>query len=139
MSTITKQAAAVPATSASRLWPAVLVSGLGAAVATTAVAAIGHGIGASLDISGDPIPVLGFGEVTMMFVVVGAVIVLGLRRWSADPRKAWLRATLALTVLSFVPDLMADASVGTKATLMTSHLVAAAIVIPALASRLQRR
>jgi len=41
-----------------------------------------------------------------------------------------------LTVLSFVPDMLADADVGTKALLMFTHVVAAAIVIPAVARRL---
>ncbi|HET6154319.1 MAG TPA: DUF6069 family protein [Marmoricola sp.] len=140
MSTITTGTTAVPTTSVTRrLWPTVLVAGIGAAIATTVVAAIGRGIGASLDISGDPIPVLAFGEVTAMFVVIGFGIAVGLRRWTRNPRQTWLRTTVALTVLSFIPDLVADASIGTKATLMTTHLVAAAIVIPAVASRLSRR
>jgi len=44
--------------------------------------------------------------------------------------------TIALTLLSFVPDLLADAHVSTRLTLALTHVVAAAIVIPALASRL---
>src|SRR2546425_596213 len=48
-----------------------------------------------------------------------------------------LLATLvALTTLSFVPDVLADAHVSTRLTLALTHVVAAAIVIPALASRL---
>jgi hypothetical protein len=39
-----------------------------------------------------------------------------------------------LTALSLVPDVILDAGVATKATLILSHLVAAAIVIPALCS-----
>ena len=45
-------------------------------------------------------------------------------------------ATLALTAVSFVPDVLADAHTATKLTLILTHIVAAAIVIPALASRL---
>jgi hypothetical protein len=39
-------------------------------------------------------------------------------------------------VLSFVPDVLADAGVATKILLMLTHVVAAAIVIPAVARRL---
>jgi hypothetical protein len=40
-------------------------------------------------------------------------------------------------VLSLVPDVIADAATGTKALLMVTHLVAAAIVIPVVARRLR--
>jgi len=41
-----------------------------------------------------------------------------------------------LTALSFVPDVTADATTATKLTLMLTHVVAAAIVIPSLAASL---
>jgi hypothetical protein len=44
---------------------------------------------------------------------------------------------VALTALSLVPDVLADADTSTKAVLMVTHLVAAAIVIPAVARRLR--
>ncbi len=44
--------------------------------------------------------------------------------------------TVVLTALSVVPDVILSASAATKATLILTHLVAAAIVIPALSSRL---
>jgi hypothetical protein len=47
-----------------------------------------------------------------------------------------VRTTVALTVLSFVPDVIAPAAPATKALLMLTHVVAAAIVIPAIARRL---
>ena len=47
-----------------------------------------------------------------------------------------MRTTVVLTALSLVPDAIADAATATKALLMVTHLVAAAIVIPAVARRL---
>jgi len=44
--------------------------------------------------------------------------------------------TVVLTALSVVPDLTADATTATKLTLISAHLVAAAVIIPALAARL---
>jgi hypothetical protein len=41
-----------------------------------------------------------------------------------------------LTALTFVPDVLADASASTRIALVVSHVLAAAIIIPALASRL---
>ena len=57
-------------------------------------------------------------------------------RRAADARATFVKTTLALTAVSFVPDVLADAHTATKLTLMLTHIVAAAIVIPALASRL---
>jgi hypothetical protein len=107
-----------------------------AAVATAAVAAAGHAVGISLDIAGAPIPVPGFATLTVIFSVIGLLIAVGLRRFARHPRTTWVRTTVALTVLSLVPDVLADAATGTKVLLMVTHLVAAAIVIPAVARRL---
>jgi hypothetical protein len=117
-----------------------LLTGAGAtvaaAVATSLVAAAGQAVGVSTAISGLPIPVEGFATLTVIFSVVGLVIAAVLRRFARRPRTAWLRTTVALTVLSLVPDALADAATSTKALLMLTHVVAAAIVIPAVARRL---
>ena len=107
-----------------------------ASVATMTIAAAGNAAGVSLDIAGEPIPVSGFGVLTAVFSVVGIVLAVVLRRFAADPRRAFVRTTVALTALSLVPDIIADAAPQTKALLMLTHLVAAAIVVPAVARRL---
>ncbi|GAB3841404.1 DUF6069 family protein [Dactylosporangium cerinum] len=107
-----------------------------ASVATATVAAAGHAAGISLDVSGAPIPVPGFATLTAFFSLVGLVLATVLRRFAARPRRAFVRTTVALTALSLVPDVIADAAPATKALLMLTHLVAASIVIPAVARRL---
>lgn len=107
-----------------------------AAVATSAVAAAGQVVGISLDIAGAPIPVAGFANLTAIFSVIGLLIALGLRRFARHPRTMWIRTTVALTALSLVPDVLVDAATSTRLLLMATHLVAAAIVIPAVARRL---
>jgi len=57
-------------------------------------------------------------------------------RRSTHARDLFVKTTLALTALSIVPDMLADAQTATKLTLILTHVVAAAIVIPTLASRL---
>jgi hypothetical protein len=54
------------------------------------------------------------------------------------PRRTFVRTTVALTALSFVPDLTVGFDAGSAATLITLHTVAAAIVVPTLAGRLTR-
>jgi hypothetical protein len=108
-----------------------------AAAATAAVAATGQAVGISIDVSGTPIPASGFATLTVMFSVIGLLIAAGLRRFARHPRTTWIRTTVALTALSLVPDVLADAATTTKTLLMVTHLVAAAIVIPAVARRLR--
>ena len=100
------------------------------------MAAAGQAVGISPAIAGAPIPASGFAVLTVIFSVVGLVIAAALRRFARHPRTAWIRTTVVLTVLSFVPDLLVDAAVATKVLLMLTHVVAAAIVIPAVARRL---
>ncbi|MBM0230587.1 hypothetical protein JNW91_01050 [Micromonospora sp. STR1_7] len=107
-----------------------------ASAATMAVAAAGHAAGISLDMGGASIPVSGFGTLTAVFSLIGVAIAALLSRFARRPRRAFVRTTVVLTALSLVPDVIADAGTATKALLMLTHLVAAAIVIPAVARRL---
>ncbi|MBQ1037453.1 DUF6069 family protein [Micromonospora sp. C81] len=113
-----------------------LIATVAASAATMAVAAVGHAAGISLDVADAPIPVTGFGVLTAVFSLVGVLLAALLSRFARRPRRTFVRTTVVLTVLSLVPDVIADAGVGTKALLMLTHLVAAAIVIPAVARRL---
>jgi hypothetical protein len=89
-----------------------------------------------LAVGGAPIPVSGFATLTAVFSVVGLALAMVLARTARRPRTAFVRTTIALTALSLVPDVLADASATTKMLLMLTHVVAAAIVIPAIARRL---
>jgi hypothetical protein len=109
-----------------------------ASAATMAVAAAGHAAGISLDMSGQPIPVSGFGTLTVIFSLVGVALAAVLSRTARRPRHIFVRTTVVLTALSLVPDALADSAPSTKALLMFAHLIAAAIVIPAVARRLSR-
>lgn len=107
-----------------------------ASAATMTVAAVGHAAGISLVLAGAPIPVPGFGLLTAMFSLIGLAIAIVLRRTAQRSHGTFVRVTVLLTTISLIPDAVADAAVATKALLMLTHLVAAAIVIPALARRL---
>ncbi len=131
--------AAAPTTTAPSLGSMLLagsVATVAAAVTTAVVAAAGRAIGISTSVGGAPIPTSGFAVLTAIFSVLGLVIAVGLRRFAGRPRTAWIRTTVVLTALSFVPDLLVDAAGSTKALLMLTHVLAAAIVIPTVARRL---
>jgi hypothetical protein len=121
------------------LWKPGLVAGLAAAAATVAVAGIAHAAGVSLETApGEAIPVIGFGQLTLFFTAIGVLIARTLRGRARQPRSTFTRTTVGLTVLSLVPDMVISAGTSTRATLVLTHVVAAAIVIPALSSRLPR-
>ncbi|WP_198653514.1 DUF6069 family protein [Actinocorallia populi] len=95
-------------------------------------AAVGEFAGISLVVGGAPSPVSGFTVLSVVFSVVGLVLARLVRR----PRTVFVHTTVVLTVLSLVPDVLVDASAATRVLLMLTHVVAAAIVVPAIARRL---
>lgn len=118
------------------LWKTGATAGVTAAVATTAIAAAARALDVSLAIDGESIPILGFAQLTLFFTAVGVVLAKGLARRAGRPRSTFVTTTVVLTVLSLVPDAVASADAASKVTLMLTHLVAAAIVIPAVSARL---
>jgi len=126
-------------TNAPIFWRPAALAAIAAAAATTTVAAIAHAAGVSLAIDGEQIPLVGFAQLTVMFSFIGILLAAALRRWASRPRVAFLRTTIVLTALSLIPDLLTSASASTKVTLMTTHLVAASIVIPVLVRLIGRR
>jgi hypothetical protein len=135
MTATTTAATRVSATTGSLVGTGAAAAAL-ASGATTIVAAAGSAAGISLDVGGAPIPASGFAVLTATCSLIGLVLAVVLSRVTRRPRSAFVRSTVALTVLSLVPDVIADAAPGTKALLMLTHLTAAAIVIPAVARRL---
>ena len=127
------------ATSARPIWKAAALSGVLAAAATASVAALADLAGISLDVDGEPIPAAGFATMTLAAVVVGYVLAIAFNRWAARPRHTFTVTTVALTVASFIPDLTVSMAGSTRAVLMLTHLVAATIVIPTIAARLDQK
>jgi hypothetical protein len=127
---------AEPRTAVRPVWKTGLAAGLAASVATTATAGIVHACGVSLAVGGQAIPLPGFAQMTLVATMIGTLVAAALARRAAEPRRTFVVTTIALTLLSLVPDALADAQVSTRLTLALTHVVAAAIVIPALASRL---
>jgi hypothetical protein len=130
----------VPSTSRSArrtLWLAGLASGAAAAVSTTAIAGFADAIDHPLTVDGEMIPVLGFAQMTLIGTIIGVVLALVLRRRAERPQRTFNVTTWVLTALSCIPSVAMGLSdgVGNAATLVATHVVAAAIVIPVLAAR----
>ena len=118
------------------VWKTGVTAGVAASAATFGLAAFVRGIGVPVKVAGESIPLAGFAELTLVASLVGTLLAVVLSRRAARPRHTFVVTTMALTLVSIVPDVLADAHTATKFALALSPLVAAAIVIPALASRL---
>jgi uncharacterized protein DUF6069 len=73
---------------------------------------------------------------TALFSVIGLALAVVLAKMATRPRRTWVRTTVVLTALSFAPDLIFPMAPATRVLLVLTHVVAAAIVIPAVARRL---
>jgi hypothetical protein len=110
-------------------WKRGLATGVVAAVAATAVAAAFQAAGHALAVTDGAIPLPGFAQMVLLSTVVGVVIA---RHTS---RTTFYRVTVALTALSCVPDLALGDGFVSKAGLVLTHVVAAAIIVPRIARR----
>jgi hypothetical protein len=127
-----------PTTDRPTVWRHGVAASVAAAVATSVVAAVASAAGVSFeDPSGNAIPVLGFTQLTLIFSLIGVGLAAVLARKARRPRSTFVRTTVALTALSLVPDATFGFDFASAVTLMGAHVVAAAIVIPVLASRLR--
>ncbi len=116
---------------------ATAIATLLAAAATELLVALVKAAGADVAIQGKPLGFGGCAIALLMCMVPAAGLIAGVCRWAASPARAWVRITVPLTVVSFVPDLaVASTSTGSRLTLMAAHVVAAAIVIPLVARKL---
>jgi hypothetical protein len=118
------------------VWRAGLAAGIAASLATTLVAVVAELAGASLEIGGEPIPPSGFATLTMVGAVIGIALAAVLARRADKARSTFVRTAVLLTVLSLVPDVIADADVATRVILGFTHVVGAAIIVPPIARRL---
>ena len=118
------------------VWRVGALASVVAAVATVVWALFAKVIDIPLEVDGEEIPVLGFGFLTLLWSVVGTALAIVFARWSKHPAPTFFVTTVALTLLSFVPVVTADADTATQVVLAVSHVLAAAIVIPSLAFRL---
>jgi Family of unknown function (DUF6069) len=126
-----------PATTRRTLAVPGLTAAVAAAAATTAFAAVAEAAGVSFRADGEQIPLLGFAELTFVFSVVGVILAAVLRRKAAHPRRTFVRVTVPLAALSLAAPFFLPVDGASIAALVVAHVIAAAIVIPVVASRLR--
>jgi len=116
---------------------AALTSGAMAAAGTTAVAAAADAAGVPFAIDGEVIPLLGFAQMTLIGAVIGGLLAAALNRYASAPQRTFAWVAVVLTALSCVPSVALPPDVATKAVLVATHVLAAAIIVPALARQIR--
>jgi len=104
------------------------IAGLAAATAATAVAAASSAADVPLTVDRTAIPPGAFAWWTVIAAVLGTVLARVVRA-----RRRFVLVASVLTALSLVPALAAPDDLATRVVLVGCHLLAAAILIPALA------
>jgi len=112
---------------------AVLASAV-AAAGTTGVAALARAAGVTFEVADTAIPLLAFGFWTVVGAVLGLLAALALR-----DRRRFVVLAVAGTAVSLVPAVVAPDDAATKAVLVVLHVLAAAVLGPAIAARLPTR
>jgi hypothetical protein len=116
-------------------------TGLLAALAAAAVTGLGaagsRAVGVDLVVDGGELPASGIAFVTGVLSLAGVALAAALLRWARRPADLFVRIAVGLTVLSLVPPLLWAEGPATTITLVVLHLVAAAVMIPALTRSLR--
>lgn len=124
------------------VWRVGALSGVAAALATTAVAVAAKAADVPMlaapqtEDAGRAIPMSGFATGTLMATAIGTSLAVILARRVKRPAATFVVVTVVLTVVSFAgPLTTGHATTATRVVLELTHVVAAAIVIPVLARR----
>ena len=99
---------------------------------TTVVAGAVHAAGGPLAAKGQ-VPIAAFAQFTFIGAVLGGIILAVVNRRRAAPGRRFLQIVGGLTALSLVPAIVYGDNAASKIGLVATHLLAAAIIVPALA------
>ena len=127
------------------VWQVNYLSGLAASVIVEAWGLAARAAGVPMRAAGlgshhaTPITVGMFAMGTMVVTFWFTFAVILMARFAKNPKRTYLRTALPLLALSLAVPLTAqDTAISTKLTLAAAHLIAGAIIIPAVARRLSR-
>lgn len=123
------------------VWPRGLVATAVAAVATTLVAAIAKVAGVDFGSSLGDVPIAAFPMLTVYCSLIGIIIAEVMIRVATMPRSTFQITMIVLTGLSLVPDVLPffEFDLAFVGVLCLTHLVAAVIVVPMIALRMEER
>jgi hypothetical protein len=122
------------------LWPVGLAAALVAAAASVLVYLVARAGGVPMELTEvfedhfARMPVMNMAWAALLEGgVAGTLLAAACRRWASRPRSAFLALAMIGLIASFVLPVVSDAGTATKVVLSLSHVVVAAIIVPALA------
>lgn len=123
------------------VWPRGLAATAVAAVATTLMAVIAKAAGVDFGSSLGDVPLSAFPMLTVYCSLIGIIIAEVMIRVATMPRSTFQITMIVLTGLSLVPDVLPffEFDLAFVGVLCLTHLVAAAIVVPMIALRMEER
>lgn len=128
------------------VWRVGALAGVAGAVAVTLTVVVAEAVGVPMEAAprtadaGEHLALYNFPMSMAMSVALGTLIAAVLYRKARRPGRTFTIVALALTAISFSgPITTGHATTATRLVLELTHVVGAAIVIPALAYRLDRR
>lgn len=123
------------------VWPRGLVATAIAAVTTSLMAVIAKAAGVDFGSSVGDVPLAAFPMLTVYCSLIGIIIAEVMIRVAAMPRSTFQITMIVLTGLSLVPDVLPffEFDLAFVGVLCLTHLVAAAIVVPMIALRMEER
>jgi hypothetical protein len=127
------------------MWAAGAVAGAVSSLVVIGVVAIAEGLGVPMEVAEnstnqpEQIPLSGYGSLILVSTLVGLLLATAFDRWARRPRPAFVITALVLTAVSFAFPATTTATTATKVMLGITHLIPAALIIPAIAAHLPSR
>jgi magnesium-transporting ATPase (P-type) len=87
----------------------------------------------------EQIPLAGYATVILVSTLIGLLLATAFARWAPRPRLTFVIVAVVLTVVSLAFPLTTEATTATKVILEITHLIPAALIIPAIAAQLPMR
>lgn len=137
---------AISSTRIRPLWLVGIVAGLLGSAAAIVVALVARAADVPMLVASSDtaetmkVPASGYLVSVMGSTVVGVLLAYALGRWAKRPARTFVVVSVALTALSMgLPITTHQASTATRLVLGLTHVVAAAVIIPAIARQLALR
>lgn len=123
------------------VWPRGLAATAIAAVATTLMAVAAKAAGVDFGSSLGEVPIAAFPMLTVYCSLIGIIIAEVTIRVAKLPRSTFQITAIVLTGLSLIPDVLPlfEFDLAFVGVLCLTHVVAAALVVPMIASRMEER
>ena len=128
-----------------RMWAVGAVAGVISSVVVIALVAIAEAADVPMEVAenstkqAEQIPLLGYGMVILSSTLVGLLLATAFARWTPRPRLVFVIVALVLTAVSMAFPATTTATTATKVVLYVTHMIPAALIIPAIAASLPSR